>query len=177
MLTARKSKFAAAAVAGIVLIGSGSTAFASATTPAGGVIHVFADINVKSQTVDPIFFTGVIGDYGTSTSTTKAGKVDPNGNYEKVVLKKGGFEINATALNGGFKPTVNRSTCSIVVSASMEPASVYGGTGLYQGISGALKLSGTFAGIFPRKANGTCNFNAQPVTAYGEITGAGKVKF
>ena len=75
-----------------------ATVLASGAGAAGksGPIQIY----VSGTTVTtPILVTGVVTDYGKATSVTKAGKPDENGNYEKIVLQKGGFWVDATALN------------------------------------------------------------------------------
>ena len=51
--------------------------------------------NINSP-VSKIVITGVIGDYGTATSINKNGTVDDNGNYVKIALQQGGFEVNSS---------------------------------------------------------------------------------
>ena len=63
----------------------------------------------------PILIAGAIGDYGIATSETKAGKVDQNGNYVHITLKKGTFLVDATKLNGnqnGKLVVQNKTSCS-----------------------------------------------------------------
>ena len=180
MIASKKSKLAAVAVVGTVLLGGGTAAVAatSASTPAGGTIHFFVNGNVKSETVQPIVITGAIGDYGTATSVTKTGKVNPNGNYEKIVLKKGSFKVNGVALDKKLNtvaPSLNASTCSLLF-AGTGPATIFDGTGLYAGISGSSKITVTFAGIAPRLKSGKCDLKKQ-LAGYSTVTGVGKVKF
>jgi hypothetical protein len=181
MITARKSKFAAAVVAGTVLLGGGTAAFAatSAATPAGGTVHIFVDVDVKSQTTNPIVITGAIGDYGKGVDVNKAGKVDANGNYVRITLTKGSFWVNVKALNAKANSapgTFNAVTCSFSESVT-SPVILFNGTGLYKGISGRPKIVETFGGVLPRLASGACNENANPVSQGGAVTGAGKVTF
>jgi uncharacterized membrane protein len=181
MIATRKSKIVAAAIVGTVLLGGGTAAFASssASTPAGGTVRIFVNVDTKSQTVMPIVITGAIGDYGTATSITKSGKVDANGNYVKIALKKGSFEVNSAALNAkanNAPGTFTGTTCSF--SATVTGAvTLFNGSGLYKGISGAPKITENFGGVLPRLANGTCNANANPLAQGGSLTGVGKVKF
>ena len=58
-----------------------------------------AELTNVNSAVDKIILTGVIGDYGTSTNINKNGTVNSNGNYAKVALQHGGFEVNLTTLN------------------------------------------------------------------------------
>jgi hypothetical protein len=181
MIATRKSKFAAAAVAGAALLGGGTAAFAatSTSTPAGGTIHIFVNVDVKSQTTNPIVITGAIGDYGKGVDVTKAGKVDANGNYVRVTLTKGTFWVNGTVLNAKANKSpgsFNASTCSFSEKVT-APVILFKGTGLYAGISGKPKITETFGGVGPRLANGACNPSANPVAFGGSVTGVGKVRF
>jgi hypothetical protein len=181
MMATRKSKFVAAGVAGAVLLGAGSAAFAAAASsaPAGGTIHVFVNVDVKSQTVDPIVVTGAIGDYGKATDVNKAGKVDTNGNFEKIVLTKGTFWVNGTALTAKSNKTpgsFNPATCSLSLTVS-SPTQLFKGTGLYKGIGGTVKITETFGVVFSRLASGACNTAGAPLSAGGAVTGVGKVTF
>jgi hypothetical protein len=165
----------AAGVLASLAVGSAALA---ASTPAGGAIRVF--VTNTSSTKAKITVTGAIGDYGTTVSVDKNGKVDPNGAYEKVTLKQGGFWVDATALNKKLntaKPQLNTATCSVVFGGT-APTKVFNGTGLYTGISGTVNITVTFAGIQPRK-NGKCDLSQSAPTLgqYQSITGTGSVKF
>jgi hypothetical protein len=174
-----KLALAAAVLASLV----GGSIASAATSPAGGAIKVF--VTNTSDTKGKILVTGAIGDYGTTLSTNKNGKVNANGNYEQIKLKHGSFEVNGTQLNKNLnkgQPQVNASTCSEAFIGS-GPTTLLNGTGLYKGISGNVKITVTFAGIAPRFTSGAkkgqCNFseNAEPLGQYQSITGVGKVKF
>jgi hypothetical protein len=149
-----------------------------------GKIRIFADASSNGP-VSKILITGVIGDYGTATSIDKDGKVDQNGNYVKIALKKGTFEINSTALNARLNkaPGVfNKTTCSFSFTGS-GGVTMFNGTGLYKGISGSAEITLSFAGIGPRLTTGphkgACNpnQNAKSLSQYGAIIGTGTVKF
>ena len=166
-----------AAVVGVTAcaLGAGSVALA-ASTPQGGKIRVF--VTNTSSTKGKIVITGAIGDYGTTVSQDANGKVNPNGDFEKVTLKQGGFIVNATALNkkiGATKPTVNKSNCSFALSGS-GPVTIGNGTGAYAGISGKATITFTFAAIAPKNASG-CLFKQNPATSYQSIAGSGSVSF
>jgi len=169
---------ASALIATLLLIDNVSIAGASATS--NGIIHFYSDqSNDITGATGPIVITGVIGDYGTATSIDKNGTVNVNGNYEKVVLKKGTFIINSVALDkstSNAQPTINSSNCSVSESASGS-VSLFDGTGAYAGIKGTLSVEVTFAGIIPTSKNGKCNGNAQPLGVFGTITGSGPVTF
>jgi hypothetical protein len=168
-----------AAVVGVTAcaLGAGSVALA-ASTPQGGKIRVF--VTNTSATKGKILITGAIGDYGTTVSQDANGKVDPNGAFEKVTLKQGGFIVNATALNkkiNSSKPAINKANCSVVVSGT-GPVTIGNGTGAYAGITGKVAITVTFGGILPKTAKG-CNFgnNAKLSGSYQSITGTGSVSF
>jgi len=129
--------------------------------------------------------TGAIGDYGNGLTIEKNGTPNSNGNYVKVMLQKGGFEINSATLNAkGNKaqPTFNTTTCSAALSVA-GPVTLFNGTGLYTGIAGTLTVTETAAFILPRytsgKNKGKCNTsnNAQPVKQYASIMGTGTLSF
>ncbi len=178
----RHQKLLAAGVAATCLTGAGATALA-ASGAAGGKIQVF--VTNISSTKAKILITGAIGDYGTTLTVDKNGKVDANGTYQKVTLKKGGFWINATALNNKLskaQPVTNTATCSAVFSGSAA-TTPFNGTGAYQGIAGSVKVTITFASIGPRFTSGAhkgqCNFgqNAVPLSSFQSIGGTGNVTF
>jgi hypothetical protein len=117
--------------------------------------------------------------------STATGKAVANGNYVKVTLHKGTFEINSATFNATTKnlqPTVNEATCSAVGTAS-GPVTLFDGTGLYQGITGTVNVTATFGFLGPLfksgKSKGQCNMsnNAQPISQYTLITGSGTVSF
>src|SRR5262249_18886719 len=90
---------AALAVVGVgaVVVAAPVSAGTPALSPGGGVIKIFS--KASDSPVAPILITGAIGDYGKSLTMDKDGKPDNNGNYVKVTLRKGTFEVNATQLN------------------------------------------------------------------------------
>ena len=163
---------------------AGSAAAARSMAPAGGSIDVYVTPN--NGAVYKIVIIGAIGDYGTATSIDKDGKVTPNGNYVKIKLTKGTFEVNSVVLNkktNNAPPTVeNKTTCSYGFGGS-GPVTVFNGTGAYAGISGTLRITQTFAAVGPLYMTGAkkgeCNQsgNAQPVSFWGAITGKGTVRF
>lgn len=183
MTTTKRSGVAAALAATAVVLGASGPALAAApaASKAGGQVRLFVNVNVKSQTVDPTLWTGAIGDLGTSTSVNAKGKVDPNGNFEQEKLRQGTFLVDVTKANAAVQKAgavVNKTTCTFSLSAS-GPATLSKGTGLYKGIRGTITVTQTFGGIFPRKANGSCNFgdNVQPISFLGEVFGQGTVRF
>jgi hypothetical protein len=178
----RRQKLVAIGTAAMCLTGAGATALA-ASGAAGGPIQVF--VTNVSSTKAKILITGAIGDYGTTLTVDKNGKLDANGAYQKVTLKKGGFWINATALHSKLnkaQPVTNKATCSLLFAGSAA-TTPFNGTGAYQGIGGSVKVTVTFAAIARRFASGPhkgqCNFSqkAAPLSSYQSIGGTGNVTF
>jgi hypothetical protein len=170
-----------AAVVGVTAcaLGAGSVALAAATpaaTPQGGKIRVF--VTNTSDTNGKILITGAIGDYGTTVSEDANGKPDPNGNFEKVTLKQGGFIVNGTALNKKLdhaKPTTNKANCSFSFTGT-GPTTIGDGTGAYAGIFGKVAITVTFAQISAKTAKG-CSMKGNGLAGYQSITGTGSVSF
>jgi hypothetical protein len=182
--TFRRVAQAGLRVAGLGGLLFGGVSAVGAAAPAGGAIRVFVTPS-NGGGVDPIVFTGAIGDFGKSVNIDKNGKTNPNGNYAKVTLKKGTFDVDLTKLqaaSNNVQPTTNPMTCSASASVT-EPVTLYGGTGLYKGIAGLVKITETFGFIGPVYASGAkkgqCNMSnsAQPLAQYVSITGTGTVKF
>ena len=173
-----------AALACALVFGGSATAMSQSVGPDGGKIRVYVDASTNGP-VSKILITGAIGDYGTATSMDKNGKVDSNGNFVKVVLKKGTFEVDSTALNAKLNkgPGVfTKSTCSFSFTGSGR-VTLSNGTGLYHGISGSVNVTATFGAISPRLSSGAhkgqCNQNqnAKSLSQWGAIIGTGTVKF
>jgi hypothetical protein len=173
---------------GNLLFGGAAAARAAApavraTAPAGGAIRIF--VNPGNGPSGTIVIAGAIGDSGTTLTIDQNGKTDENGNFEKITLKKGTFEVNATVLNAasnGVRPIFNATTCSAYFSVT-DPVTLLKGTGLYKGISGTLTITESFAFVLPTITSGAkkgqCDQsnNAQPIAQYGVIIGNGTVKF
>ncbi len=169
---------AAIAVAGVMV------SAAPAAAPTGGTIALFA--TVGNSSTGKIVVAGAIGDWGTAVSIDKNGRRDENGNYVKVTLRKGSFEIDSTALNKATaspRPQVaSDKTCSISTSGS-APVTLFNGTGAYKGISGTLKLTLSFAGVGRRSQSGPdkgkClhSDTEPPLAMLGSVTGRGTIHF
>jgi hypothetical protein len=167
---------AALAVAGSLLaVVSGALAAGSS---AGGSLRMFG---TPKGAGGNFMFTGAIGDYGTAQRMNANGSSNANGNYVRFSLKHGSFVANATAfftaLNNA-KFSFNAKSCSASGGATGS-ATLSGGTGHYAGISGTLKVTGTFAEVGPRLKNGKCNpsQNAKPLAQFNLVTGSGSVSF
>ena len=164
--------------------GAAAAASSSSASPSGtrGAVRVW--VTPGKGAVDQILITGVIGDHGTATSIDKNGKVEKNGGYVKIVLARGGFEVNAVALNRKFaklKPTVNGATCSAWATGS-APVTLLDGTGAYAGIIGKVRITTNYAAVFPRFASGAkrgqCNLAGAPSAQFqGQLIGTGRVSF
>jgi hypothetical protein len=169
-----------AALAAVTAVGAAS----ATATPENGPVALFATISATS-TPGNIVLAGAIGDWGKVVSVDKSGKPTDNGNYVKVTLKKGTFEIDATAINKKManpRPQVQSDvTCSISASGT-GPVKFLNGTGLYKGISGSATVTMTFTGVGPRYQSGAkkgqCEQNqGAPLAMLGAVTGRGTVQF
>ncbi len=176
----------AKAAVGVALLGSMLLSGASAVVaaaPAGGAVQIF--VTPKDDGTGTIVVTGAIGDFGTTLSIDKNGKTNPNGDFEKITLKKGSFEVDSTALNAAsdaVRPALNPKTCSAALSVS-GPVTFLAGTGLYKGISGTAKITEQGGFVLPTFTSGAkkgqCNSgdSAQPLAQFISISGSGTVKF
>jgi len=151
----------------------------SAARPAGGRIQLFVQ-PAQRQGNGKVLFTGAIGDYGSSHSVNTAGK-----KVATATLTKGTIKLDLTAVANkanNANPTVDAATCSGAVSVS-APAPIIGGTGLYAGIHGTVKItesSGFIGSTYksgPQK--GRCNMsNSAPTVAeMAAVYGNGTVSF
>jgi hypothetical protein len=172
------------AVAFAALVVAGVTVWSAAAATPGGKIAFYANVN---SAPNHAVFTGAIGDYGTVVNIDKNGKVDQNGNFVKVTLTKGTFEIDATALNSKLSKNTpplaeSENNCSAAFSGS-APVKLYNGTGLYKGIAGTATVTVTAGGISPFYTSGSkkgqCNHNASqaPGESFGVVMGQGTVSF
>jgi len=159
-------------------------AASAAAAPKGGQIELFATIT-GSPTPGKIVMAGAIGDWGKVVAVDRSGKPAENGNFVKVTLKKGTFEIDATAINKKMaspRPQVQSdATCSVAASGS-GPIKFFDGTGLYKGISGTANVTMTFTGVGGRYQSGAkkgqCEQdNGTPLAMLGAVTGRGTVEF
>jgi hypothetical protein len=162
-----------------VVVGS-----AGAAAPAAGPVSFYA--HAGAGTSQKVVFVGAIGDYGRAINVNKKGKVDPNGNYVKLRLHKGTFEIDGTVLNQAIianqQPQVgSHETCSAAFSTT-APVTFFNGTGLYKGISGTANVTVTFGGVSPRYTKGPhkgecLQNNLNQAANFGVVLGQGTVSF
>lgn len=132
-----------------VAAGVGLYSSAAAAAATHGTVHVW--VSPGKGAVQSIVLTGVIGDHGTATSMDKNGKIDKNGAYVKVALTQGSFQVNAVALNKSLnrmQPTIDKTSCSAWGSGSGN-VTLSKGTGAYAGINGAIRMTTSFAAVFP----------------------------
>jgi hypothetical protein len=161
-------------------------ATAASSAPAGGSVRVLATSSGNGKGGN-VLLTGAVGDRGTTRKVNKAGKPDANGNYVRLSLSKGTFELNVTkidaAANRAFSTLkVDSATCSASAAFS-GPATVMSGTGLYKGITGKTELTVSYGFILPRFTSGAhagqCNEgnSATPTAGLQVVQGAGTVSF
>ncbi|MGZ4182071.1 MAG: hypothetical protein ACXVUL_15480 [Solirubrobacteraceae bacterium] len=161
-------------IASLLAVVSG--AFAAGTS--GGSVKMFG---TPKGSGGAFMFTGAIGDFGSTQRQTASGSPSANGDFVKFTLKHGTFVADATgffnALNHA-RFSFDKATCSASFGAS-GPATLSAGTGQYAGISGTLKVTGTFADVGPRLKNGKCNTGqkTKPLAQFQAVTGTGHVSF
>ncbi len=160
----------------------GAGAATTAATPTAGPIAILA--TVGSGPAGKVVVAGAIGDWGTTLTIDKDGKPDANGNYVRVTLKKGGFEIDSTALNkktANPRPEVASDTTCSVSASGTAPVTLFNGTGLYKGINGTVNVTLTFTGVGSRYESGTkkgqCNRGPNPLAVLGTVIGRGIIHF
>jgi hypothetical protein len=157
-------------VATSALLVSGAVALAVDSGSSGGEVHVYG-VNATGGNGNQIIITGAIAARGeTSNVSENIGMVTtPNGTF-KVNLR----ELRHAMGTGGL----NQKTCSGAFTQT-APITLFDGTGAYKNIKGTIKLTTTFAGIFSRTDNGTCNAGptATPSTALSFFQGVGTVSF
>jgi hypothetical protein len=175
-------RFVASAVTLVVAAVAASAA--PAATPTGGPISLFATVGYSPS--GNIVVAGAIGDWGRTLSIDKDGKPDLNGNFVRVTLKKGTFEIDSTALNKKManpRPQIASDvTCSVATSGS-GTVKLFNGTGLYRGITGTAQVTLSFTGVGSRSRSGPekgkClhSDNVKPLAMMGSVSGRGTVHF
>lgn len=155
---------------------------AATATPTGGPIALLA--TVGGGPTGKIVVAGAIGDWGTTLTIDKNGRPDQNGNYVKVTLHKGSFEIDSTALNektaNPHPQVASDRTCSVGAGGS-APVTFFNGTGLYKGISGTANVTLTFTGVGRRVESGPkqgkCSHSGDAIAMLGSVIGRGTVRF
>jgi hypothetical protein len=150
----------------------------------GGFIRMY--ITPGSGTgAGTVVIIGAIGDFGKVRTVNLSGSADPTGNYLSLKLQKGAFEVNRSTLvteQNSTLPTLTPATCSGLLTTT-APVTLFNGSGLYSGITGAVSATLVEAFVLPRystgKSKGQCELtkNVQPLTSYISITGMGSVAF
>ncbi|MGA2008885.1 MAG: hypothetical protein ABSD82_14670 [Solirubrobacteraceae bacterium] len=171
-------RFASIVAAGGVALGAAGALGARAATtntPGAGIIHVYlaGSLGASSQA---IVITGAFGDAGRFTEAAPK---------SKVVLSKGSLTVDDSKgatresdLFAHLSSIVNPTTCALSVSYTAS-ATLKDGTGAYRGITGAVQVNTTDAGVFPRLASGKCNLanSATPIGFVSLAQGSGRVSF
>lgn len=174
---ARKRAVALAmAVAIGTLLAVVSGALAAGTS--GGSVRMFG---TPKGAGGAFMFVGAIGDSGSTQRETASGSPSANGDFVKFTLKHGTFVADATGFFNALNHasfSFSKTTCSGTFGAT-GPATLGNGTGQYAGISGTLRVTGTFAQVGPRLKNGKCNMSqtAKPLAQFSAVTGTGHVTF
>jgi hypothetical protein len=130
-------------VSALAVLAIGSAGAGAATVaPAGGPVAVMATLD--GSPVGKIVVAGAIGDWGTAVAIDRNGHPDENGDYVKVTLRKGSFEIDSRALNrktANPRPQVASDTTCSVSAAGSAPVTFFDGTGGYKGSTGTAYVS------------------------------------
>ena len=162
------------------LIVGAAVALGAGSSPAGGRIQVFVQPG-NGQGNGKILLTGAVGDYGTShRASTSKGKT-----MATATLKKGTITFDLTPITkkvNHTNPAPDLATCSASVSVT-DTVPIVGGTGLYAGIHGSVKLTEKFGFLGPTIKSGPkagqCNTgDSGPTLAQmGIVFGNGTVSF
>lgn len=163
-LTFTKVTVSGAFLAGAAALAlSGSAAAAPATT--SGAVQIFGTQQANKAAYDVV--TGAITDYGKDVSVGR--------NAQKIILKKGTFQVDTTKLNKNIRFRANKVGCSGTASGSASSLRVSRGTGAYAAITGSFTIQVTFTQI-GKVINGKCNLN-KPTAGNGLIIGTGHVSY
>jgi hypothetical protein len=157
------------AAAAAIALGTG-LARAQAPARTSGIVHLY-EAGTTTGNTDSDVLTGAISDYGVDH--------EGRGNFNKIVLTKGSFEVNTAKLTAKIHPvSEDLADCSIVVAGS-GPVTTLHGTGAYKGIHGTIKVNFTDAIVFKVKKGGKCSPSptAPQKASVTEITGSGRVSF
>lgn len=167
----------AATMASCAAYAAPSAATAQGPTSAkAGNITVFVPLN--AQTHAPALVVGAIGDHGTFVSIDRNGTTDANGDYAKLIMARGSFELDGRAFTHALRPIARPDASSCTISfAGSAPIRVFNGTGAYKGIHGTLHGIGRAGLLAARDANGQCDDHANPVEILGSITATGNVSY
>jgi hypothetical protein len=169
-------------VLGAVVLGT-TTAFGSA--PISGTIQVLAIPASANGANGKILVAGALGDFGKYVTINKAGKPDQSGNFVRVTLQKGAFEIDSTALNqraADSEPIFNQNTCSGYETIT-GPNTLLKGSGAYAGITGTINVTETIEYDLSRYKSGAkqgqCNTadTTKPLAFSGYVVGTGTVVY
>jgi hypothetical protein len=148
---------------GAVLAVNGAAAAAPAQT--SGAVQFLSTQSGHQPTYDVV--TGAITDYGKDVSIGQ--------NAQKLILKKGTFQIDTTKLNKNIKFTPSRAGCSSIASGSASGVPVSHGTGAYAGITGSLTIRVNFTQI-GKVVNGKCKLTKETADN-GVVIGTGHVSY
>jgi hypothetical protein len=141
------------------------SAAAAAPAPTSGAVQFLSTQSGHQPTYDVV--TGAITDYGKDVAIGQ--------NAQKIILKKGTFQIDTTKLNKNIKFTPSRAGCSSIASGSARALPVSHGTGAYAGITGSLTIRVVFTQI-GKVVNGKCALPKETADN-GVVIGTGHVSY
>lgn len=146
-----------------VLAVNGAAAVASG--PTSRAVQFLSTQSGHQPTYDVV--TGAITDYGNDVAIGQ--------NAQKVILKKGTFEIDTAKLNKNIKFKPSKAGCSSIASGSASALPVSRGTGAYAGIAGSLTIKVEFTQL-GKVVNGKCVLTKE-LAGNGVVIGTGQVTY
>lgn len=104
-----------------------------------------------------------------------SGRDVPHAQTDVVHLQGGRITIKHPDKDTTFVPKVDAATCYATFTIRGSFTLVHG-TGRYQGVHGAGTYVGHGYGYLARKANGSCNMNAEPKAEVFQVVGKGTLR-
>ena len=172
----RKAKVLAplALVSAAVLAVSGGLASADGTST-GGEVHVYEADTALDGNLGTVILTGAITDHGTDHQGVAGG-----GNYNRLVLSKGSFEINVERPGRQVGVDSARSHDLLIRRLGNRAGPDRRrapGRAPTRASAARSETTVTFASILPRLANGQCDTNATQYPGIVIARGAGTVSY
>jgi hypothetical protein len=159
-----KMTVAGALLAGAAVLAVNGAAVA-APVPTSGAVQLLSTQSGHQPAYDVV--TGAISDYGKDVPVGR--------NAQKIILKKGTFQIDTAKLNKNIKFKPSRAGCSSIASRSASALPVSRGTGAYAGITGSLSINVRFTQI-GKVVNGKCALTKE-IAYNGVVIGTGHVSY
>lgn len=169
----------AAVLAGTLAMAGWDSA-ATASTAAGGKVHMMVySVNSDGPDLSAIL-SGAVGDYGPAVTVHPDGTVDPQHASEmELILTRGSFRLSIADIDKKFVKATSGEpiyphTCSDFITVTAAAPVVAGsGTGSYRGISGSFTVTLTLHEVEAKPCHPTSMFLSQILL----LAGAGTVSF